>query len=81
MAKLWAGRTEGKVDHLADELNSSISFDSRMYKQDITGSIAHAAMLSKQGIITEEEKEQLTEGLLGILQDLQEGNLEIDLSA
>ena len=51
MAKMWAGRTAGDTSKLADEFNSSIGFDSRMYKEDITGSIAHARMLAKQGII------------------------------
>ncbi len=51
MAKMWAGRTAGDTSKLADEFNSSIGFDSRMYKEDITGSIAHAQMLAKQGII------------------------------
>ena len=55
MAKMWAGVTAGKTDSLADDFNSSIRFDSRMARQDITGSIAHAAMLGKCGIITEEE--------------------------
>ena len=50
MAKMWAGRTDGVTDKIADDFNSSISFDSRMYKQDITGSMAHAAMLAKRGI-------------------------------
>ena len=55
MAKMWAGRTDGAVEKIADDFNSSISFDSRMYRQDITGSMAHAAMLAKQGIITDEK--------------------------
>ena len=59
MAKMWAGRTSGVTDSLADELNSSIGVDCRMYKEDITGSMAHAAMLGKQGIITKEESEKI----------------------
>ena len=55
MAKMWAGRAAGQLDQTADDFNSSIHFDSRMYRQDITGSLAHAAMLAKQGILTEEE--------------------------
>ena len=55
MAKMWAGRTEGKTDRIADDFNASIHFDCRMYKQDITGSMAHAAMLAARGIIAEEE--------------------------
>ena len=73
--KMWAGRTAGKTDKIADDFNSSIHFDSRMYRQDITGSIAHAAMLAKQGILAEEEAAVLTEGLAGILADMEEGVL------
>ena len=81
MSKMWAGRTAGETDKLADDFNSSISFDSRMYRQDITGSMAHAAMLGKQGIITPVEAEQLIEGLAGILDDLNSGALAIDMTA
>ena len=80
MAKMWAGRTDGVTDKIADDFNSSISFDSRMYKQDIEGSMAHAAMLAKQGIISADEASSLVEGLGGILSDLQSGALKIDLS-
>ena len=62
MAKLWEGRTSGETADLADRLNASISFDNRMAKQDITGSIAHAAMLKKQGIISEKEALKLFSG-------------------
>ena len=55
MAKMWAGRTDGHTDQIADDFNSSIHFDSRMYRQDITGSIAHATMLGECGIIAKEE--------------------------
>ena len=79
MAKMWAGRTAGDTDRLADDFNSSIHFDSRMYKQDITGSMAHAAMLGAQGIITVEEAEQLIDGLSGILADIDAGKLAIDM--
>ena len=51
MAKMWAGRTDGTTEKIADDLNSSIRFDSRMYREDITGSMAHAAMLGAKGII------------------------------
>ena len=81
MAKMWAGRTDGATEKLADDFNSSIRFDSRMYKEDITGSMAHAAMLASRGIITAQEAEVLTEGLLGILEDLESGKLEIDMTA
>ena len=80
MAKMWAGRTSGTTDRIADDFNSSISFDCRMYKQDITGSMAHAAMLAKQGIIAESERDALIEGLAAILADIDSGKLEIDLS-
>ena len=53
MAKMWAGRTDGTTEKIADDFNSSIHFDSRMYRQDITGSMAHAAMLAAQGIISQ----------------------------
>ena len=79
MAKMWAGRTAGITDKIADDFNSSISFDSRMYKQDITGSMAHAAMLANQGIITREDADTLIAGLETILQDLDSGALAIDL--
>jgi len=81
MAKMWAGVTAGKTDSLADDFNSSIRFDSRMARQDITGSIAHAAMLAAKGIISEADCEALTEGLAGILEDLESGKLTIDESA
>ena len=79
MAKMWAGRTDGATEKLADDFNSSIHFDCRMYKQDITGSIAHAQMLSAQGIITPQEAQQLTDGLAGILADLENGTLAMDM--
>ena len=81
MAKMWAGRTAGNTDKIADDFNSSIHFDSRMYRQDITGSMAHAAMLGAKGIITEAEAEVLIGGLEGILADLEAGKLEIDMTA
>ena len=81
MSKMWAGRTAGETDKLADDFNSSIAFDSRMYRQDITGSMAHAAMLGKQGIITDGEAEQLINGLAEILADLESGALSIDMTA
>ncbi|MBQ8387648.1 MAG: argininosuccinate lyase [Clostridia bacterium] len=80
MAKMWAGRTDGVTDKIADDFNSSISFDSRMYKQDITGSMAHAAMLAKQGIISAAEADALVAGLADILADIESGELSIDMS-
>ncbi|MCQ2770923.1 MAG: argininosuccinate lyase [Clostridia bacterium] len=80
MPKMWAGRTDGATNKIADDFNSSISFDSRMYKEDITGSMAHAAMLAKQGIITESECDALIDGLETILSDLEKGKLKIDMN-
>ena len=80
MAKMWAGVTDGNTAQIADDFNSSIRFDSRMYKQDITGSMAHAAMLGATGIIGKEEAETLIDGLQGILDDLNSGALEIDMT-
>ena len=81
MAKMWAGRTAGDVNELADSFNSSISFDSRLYKQDITGSMAHAAMLSAQGIISSDDADSIISALKQILQDIESGNLQIDPKA
>ena len=80
MAKMWAGRTDGQVEKIADDFNSSIRFDSRMYQQDITGSMAHAAMLAAQGIITNEDADALIAGLEQILADIDSGKLPIDMA-
>ena len=80
MAKMWAGVTAGVTDSIADDFNSSIRFDCKMYKEDITGSMAHAAMLAGRGIISQKDAEVLIDGLQGILDDLNTGKLEIDLS-
>ena len=79
MEKLWAGRQTEKLDNVADEFNSSISVDSKMFRQDILGSVAHASMLSKQGIITNEDGEAIKDGLTGILSDIENGTLPIDM--
>ena len=81
MAKMWAGRTSGETSKIADDFNSSIRFDCKMYQQDIKGSIAHALMLAKQNIITNEDAEILVEALGQILDDLNSGALEIDMEA
>ena len=81
MEKLWAGAAHGALDAAADSFNSSIGVDSRMYKEDIRGSMAHAAMLAKCGIISPNEGSRLIEGLGGILADLESGALAIDPSA
>ena len=79
MAKMWAGRTDGATEKIADDFNSSIHFDSRMYRQDITGSTIHAAMLASRGIITQADADALVEGLSSILADLDSGALAIDM--
>ena len=79
--KLWAGRLQGQVDEKLNQLNASIGFDSRMYKQDITGSMAHAKMLGKVGVISEEDMRQIVSGLEGILADIESGDLEIDMTS
>ncbi len=78
MAKLWAGRTDGQTDRLADDFNSSIGFDCRMYRQDITGSMAHAAMLGATGILPKADADTLIDGLQTILDDLDSGKLQFD---
>ena len=79
MEKMWAGRFAKVLDSKADDFNSSIRFDYKMYKQDIAGSIAHAQMLAAQGIISKEDSESIVEGLCGILEDLNSGALEFDM--
>ncbi|MBQ8144458.1 MAG: argininosuccinate lyase, partial [Butyricicoccus sp.] len=80
MAKMWAGRTDGMTEKIADDFNSSIHFDSRMYRQDITGSMAHAAMLAAKHIITQQDADTLIAGLETILQDIESGSLPIDMT-
>ena len=79
MAKLWAGRTAGVTDPVADDFNSSIRFDCKMYRQDIEGSMAHAAMLGAKGIISQQDAATLIDALQGILDDLNSGALEFDM--
>lgn len=81
MAKMWEGRTSGVTSKLADDFNSSISFDSKMYKQDITGSMAHASMLAAQKIISNEDAEKIIDCLETILADIESGKLLIDETA
>mgnify|MGYP000098035545 CR=1 FL=1 len=77
MAQLWGGRFTKETDQLVYNFNASISFDKRFYEQDIRGSIAHVTMLAKQGILTEDEKKQIIDGLNGIREDVENGTLEI----
>lgn len=81
MDKMWAGRFSKQLDSQADDFNSSIRFDSKMYKQDITGSLVHAAMLKKQGIISADEAQKICDELTSILADIESGSLEIDMAA
>lgn len=80
MKKMWGGRFSKKTDLLTDDFNSSISFDQRLYKQDITGSIAHARMLGKQNIIDPQESEQIIEALEAILVDIEARKIEFSVS-
>lgn len=78
MAQLWGGRFTKETDQKVYDFNASISFDKRLYKQDIQGSMAHVAMLAKQGILTVEDKDAIQAGLQSILADVESGALEID---
>lgn len=78
---MWAGRFKKEIDKRTNDFNSSIRFDRRMYKQDITGSIAHAIMLGKCGIIAKEESDKIIAELKNILSDLESGKLEFDMEA
>ena len=78
---MWAGRFSKEVDEKVNDFNSSISFDARMYRHDIRGSMAHAQMLGEQGIIEKHESEKIIEGLKGILADLDSGALHFDPNA
>ena len=77
--KLWAGRFQKETDTLVNDFNSSIQFDARLYKQDIAGSIAHAQMLGKQGIIEEHEVEAIVDGLKAILEDIEADKVEFSV--
>ena len=77
--KLWSGRFSKETDKLVDELNASISFDQRMYSEDINGSIAHASMLGARGIISPEEADKIIDGLKGILSDIEDGKIQFSI--
>ena len=81
MDKMWAGRFSKALNEKADDFNSSVHFDCRMYEQDIKGSLAHANMLAKQGIISKEDCEEISDGLISILEDIKCGALGIDMAA
>lgn len=80
MEKLWTGRFKKPINEIADKFNASITFDSRMIKQDILGSVAHAKMLAKQSIIPQSEADLIVETLTAILADIEQGTLQIDFS-
>lgn len=77
MAQLWGGRFTKETDALVYRFNASLSFDKRLYRQDIEGSIAHVTMLAKQGILTDQDKNEIISGLLGIREDIESGALAI----
>ena len=79
--KLWGGRFAKNNDHLMEDFHSSISFDKRLYKEDITGSLAHSKMLAKQGIISEEEGQLIAKALKEILAEIESGEAEFDVAA
>ncbi len=81
MDKMWAGRFDKALDKIADDFNSSLRFDCKMYKQDITGSMAHATMLAAQGIIEQTECDKILEGLQSILDDINSDKLTFDTDA
>ncbi len=81
MAKLWGGRFQKSTDKKVDDFNSSIRFDKRMYKQDIKGSIAHARMLGRQGIIPQEDADKIIAELKNILSDIDAGKIEFEIDA
>ncbi len=77
--KLWAGRFQKETDTLVNDFNSSITFDARLYRQDIQGSIAHATMLGRQGVISQEDAEDIISGLTTILGDIEDGQVEFSM--
>ncbi len=81
MAKLWGGRFQKKTDHLVEDFHSSISFDQRLYKYDLKGSIAHARMLGEAGIIQPAEAAAIVSGLEEVLADIEAGRVELSVEA
>ncbi len=80
MAQLWGGRFTKATDQMVFDFNASIRFDSRLFRQDVEGSIAHAAMLARQGILSKEDKDAIINGLQGILKDVESDRLPIDMT-
>ena len=79
--KMWAGRFSAETDKRVNDFNSSIRFDCRMYEEDITGSIVHARMLARQGIISAEDRDKIEGGLLSVMSDIKSGKLPFDPNA
>ncbi|NCB55612.1 MAG: argininosuccinate lyase, partial [Epsilonproteobacteria bacterium] len=80
MSKLWSGRFAQSGTQLLDEFNASLPFDKKLYEEDIRGSIAHATMLAKQGILSGEEADQIAKGLMQIKQEIDEGKFEFNIA-
>ncbi|MDD2567686.1 MAG: argininosuccinate lyase, partial [Thiovulaceae bacterium] len=80
MDKMWSGRFSASASSLLDQFNASIMFDRKLYREDIEGSIAHATMLAKQGILTDEELSQIKNGLAQVLQEIESGEFEWKIS-
>lgn len=81
MSKLWGGRFSKDTDKLVEDFHSSISFDQKLYKWDITGSIAHARMLGDIGVMTKDEAQQIIIGLQELLGEIEAGQVQFDPSA
>ena len=79
MKKMWEGRFHKETNKLLEKFNASITFDKRMYEEDIKGSIAHSRMLSKQGIISSEEQKEIENGLLQIKNEIENGTFEFKI--
>ena len=79
--KLWKGRFTKAASSSSNEFNASITFDKRLYKEDIAGSVAHAKMLAKQGILTQEEADQIVSALLAIKEDIDAGKVEFSIDS
>jgi argininosuccinate lyase len=80
MDKMWSGRFSASASSLLDEFNASIMFDRKLYREDIEGSLAHAQMLFKQGILTDEELKQISDGLQQVMKEIESGEFEWEIS-
>ncbi|MEN8303218.1 MAG: lyase family protein, partial [Campylobacterota bacterium] len=80
MEKMWSGRFSASASSLLDEFNASIMYDRKLYREDIEGSIAHATMLTKQGVLTHEELTQITDGLNQVKTEIESGEFEWKIS-